>query len=236
MNLPKISQPIFNIEVPSLKKKYPFRPFLVKEEKILLMAKDSGEDSDILSAIKQIITNCSLDPTLNISNLAIFDIEYIFLKIRMNSVENIIELSYVDDEDEKEYDFKIDLNEIKVHFPENIDNKIKINADSGLILKYPKASLYDDEEFLNLEDEYLFNLITRCIDKIYYKDSVYEASDYKNEELQEFLENLDLKTFENIKKFLERTPSVKYDIKYTNSLGNEKIIELRSLSDFFSLR
>jgi hypothetical protein len=105
-----------------------------------------------------------------------------------------------------------------------------------LILKYPKASLYDDEEFLNLEDEYLFNLITRCIDKIYYKDSVYEASDYKNEELQEFLENLDLKTFENIKNFLEKTPSVKYDIKYTNSLGNEKIIELRSLSDFFSLR
>lgn len=236
MNLPKIDQPILQIEVPSLKKKYPFRPFLVKEEKLLLMAKDSGEESDILIAIKQIITNCSLDPNLKINNLAIFDLEYLFLKLRMNSVDNIIELSYIDDEDEKEYTFKIDLNEINVFFPENIDNKIKINNISGIIMKYPKASLYDDNEFLQIEDEYFFNLIIKCIDKIYYQDSVYDVNDYKKEQIEEFLENLDLKTFEKIKNFLNSTPTLKHDLNYTNSLGTERKIELRTLSDFFMLR
>jgi len=235
MNLPKIDQPIFEIEVPSLKKKYPFRPFLVKEEKLLLMAKDSGDDSDILSSVKQVINNCSLDPNLNISKLAIFDLEYIFIKLRMNSVDNVIELTYTDGEDDKDYNFKIDLNEVNMIFPENNSSVIKITDTTGIMMKYPEAALYDDKEFLEIQDEYLFNLIIKCIDKIYVNDTIYEARDYKKEELSEFLENLNIKTFDTIRKFLENTPRVNYEINYENSLGNKKKIVLRSLSDFFIL-
>lgn len=235
MNLPKIEQPIFEIEVPSLKKKYPFRPFLVKEEKLLLMAKDSGEDSDVLSSVKQVVNNCCLDPNLNINKLAIFDLEYLFIKLRMNSVDNIIELTYTDTEDDKDYDFKIDLNKVDMVFPEKNDEVIKITDTTGIVMKYPEAGLYDDKDFLEMQDEYLFNLIIKCIDKIYVNDTVYEAKDYKKEELSEFLENLNLKTFESIKSFLENTPRVNYEINYKNSLGNEKKIVLRSLNDFFIL-
>ena len=235
MELPKIEQPIFQIEVPSLKKKVPFRPFLVKEEKLLLMAKDSGEDADILSSVKQVITNCCLDPTISISKLAIFDLEYLFVKLRMNSVDNIIKMTYTDLEDEKDYDFSIDLNEVKIVFPENSDNVIKITSDSGITMKYPGAELYDDRDFLEIQDEYLFNLMIKCIENIYVKDSIYEAKEYKKEQLQEFLENLDLKTFEKMKKFLDATPSLNYEINYKNSLGNDRKIVLRSLNDFFML-
>lgn len=235
MSLPKIDQPMFQIEIPSLKKKYPYRPFLVKEEKILLMAKDSGEESDILSSIKQVVNNCCLDPTLNINTLSIFDLEYIFIKLRMNSVDNQIDVTYIDDEDEKDYNFKIDLNDVKINFPENNDNNIKITNTSGIIMKYPEAGLYDDKEFLNIQDEYFFNLILKCIDKIYMNESVYESKDYTTQQLSEFLENLDLKTFQKIKDFLEKTPKLNYEINYKNSLGNDKKIVLSSLNDFFML-
>lgn len=235
MNLPKIEQPIFQIEIPSLQKKYSYRPFLVKEEKILLMAKDSGDETDILQSIKQVVNNCCLEPTLNINTLAIFDLEYIFIKLRMNSVDNEIEVTYIDDEDDKEYNFKIDLNNVKILFPEKNDKTIKVTNNTGLIMKYPEAGLYDDKEFLNIQDDYFFNLIVKCIDKIYVNESVYEAKDYTNEQLSEFLENLDLKSFEKIKIFLENTPKLNYEINYKNSLGNDRKIVLSSLNDFFML-
>jgi len=110
--LPKLNHPIHNIEVPSLKKKKNFRPFLVKEEKILLMAKESDDSNDILVAVKQIVNNCSLDPDFNIDDLALFDLEYIFLQLRAVSVDDILTVSYRDNQDEKIYDFDIKLKDI----------------------------------------------------------------------------------------------------------------------------
>lgn len=235
MSLPKIEYPIHNINVPSLKKTYTFRPFLVKEEKLLLMAKESDNPSDSLSAIKQVVNNCLLEK-LDINKLSIFDLEFIFLKLRAVSVDNKIKVSYKDSEDNKVYDFEIDLNTIEVKYPENIDNVIKINDKVGMTMKYPSASLYDDKEFLSLEKDYMFELIIRCIDNVFVEDEIYNVKDYKRQELEEFLENLDIKTFESVNEFLMTAPKIEHTIEYKNEMGNDRKIVLSSLNDFFSWR
>lgn len=235
-SLPKIDYPVHKIKVPSLKKDFQFRPFLVKEEKLLLMAKESDNSADILSAIKQVVNNCSVDPKLDVNKLALFDLEYIFLKLRSVSVDNVIKISYRDSEDKKVYDFEINLEEVKIKYPEKMDNKIKITPQSGIIMKYPSASLYDDKEFLNLEKDYMFELIIRCIESIYFEDQIYECKDYKKEELNEFLENLNIKVFEQVQNFLLNVPRMEYKILYQNELGNDREIILSSLNDFFTWR
>lgn len=234
--LPKIEYPVYQIKIPSIKKKSNFRPFLVKEEKLLLMAKESDKSTDMLSAIKQVINNCSLDQKFNVNKLTTFDIEYIFIKLRAVSVDNMVKVSYKDFEDNKLYDFEIDLNTIEVQFPEKISNSIEINADSGIMMKYPSASLYDDKEFLSADKNQYFELILRCIDKVYFKDQIYDVSEYTKEELTEFLESLSLKTFEKVQEFLLNAPKINYEINYTNTLGSKRTITLNSLNDFFSWR
>jgi len=235
MSLPKIEQPIYNIEIPSTKKKHPFRPFLVKEEKLILMAKEGKSDSEILSAIKQIVNNCCLDPKLDVNKLALFDLEYVFLKLRSISVDNSVKVSYKDNEDGEVYDFDVNLEDVKVIFPEETDNKIKITEGSGVIMKYPSAALYDDKEFMSLEKDYMFELILRCIEAIYDGDEIYSAKDYKKKELSDFLENLNIKTFQEMQKFLLTVPHMEYKIKYKNKKDHDREIVLTSLNDFFTL-
>jgi hypothetical protein len=234
--LPKLNHPIHNIEVPSLKKKKNFRPFLVKEEKILLMAKESDDSNDILVAVKQIVNNCSLDLDFNIDDLALFDLEYIFLQLRAVSVDDILTVSYRDNQDEKIYDFDIKLKDIKIDIPKETKNVIKITDDIGMIMKYPSTKLYEDKEFLNEKDEQLFKLIVRCVDKIYKGDEIYDLRDYSSSEIEDFLENLSVKVFEQVQTFFENCPKLHHTIKYKNSLGNERTIELNSLNDFFTWR
>lgn len=234
--LPKIDYPIYKIKVPSLKKEFQFRPFLVKEEKLLLMAKESASPRDILATIKQVVNNCSLDKKLDIDKLAIFDLEYIFLRLRAISVENNVKVAYRDKEDEQIYEFDVDLEKVEMVYPDKVSNNIKITGKSGLIMRYPPASLYDDEEFLNLEKDQLFELIIRCIESVYLEDNIYVTSDYSKEELEEFLGDLDIKTFEEIQKFLLSAPKMEYVIEYKNSLDHDRKIVLSSLSDFFSWR
>jgi hypothetical protein len=234
-SLPKIDYPMYSFKVPSLGSTNKFRPFLVKEEKLLLMAKESDNPADMLSAIKQIINNCICDK-LDIDKLTIFDLEYLFLKIRSVSIDNVVKVAYKDFEDSKIYEFEVDINNIEVKFPEKIDNVIKITDTSGIIMKYPSATLYDDKEFLNLEKEYMFELIIRCIDKVFSGDEVFETINYTKAELEEFLENLSMKVFEQIQVFLLNVPKIEHEIDYTNSLGNERKVVLSSLNDFFTWR
>lgn len=236
MSLPKINYPTYNIIVPSTKKSCKFRPFLVKEEKLLLMAKESNNPTDILSTVKQLIDNCCLEKEFNTDKLAIFDIEYIFLKLRAFSVNNLVKVSYRDEEDNDFHEFDIDLDKVEVVFPPNIENNIKITKDSGILMKYPPATIYDDKEFINLEKDFLFELIIRCIDKVYQRDNIFESKDYKKEELSDFLENLDLKVFEQIQNFLLNVPKMNYELNYKNKLGNDRKIVLSSLNDFFTWR
>lgn len=235
MALPKIDYPIHLIEIPSLKKQFRFRPFLVKEEKILLMAKEGGNPTDMLEAIKQVVNNSLIDK-LDIDKLSLFDIEWLFIKLRSVSVDNIVKLSYKDLEDEKNYEFDVNLEDVKIIFPENADNNIKINDDTGILMKYPTAGLYTDKLFLSLEKDHMFELIVRCVDKIYHGDDVYTSKDFKRQELVEFLEGLNVSVFDDIQKYLLGVPKLNYEIKYKNSKGSDRLIVLNSLNDFFTWR
>lgn len=234
--LPKIEHPVYKIKIPSLKKDHSFRPFLVKEEKLLLMAKESKNNADIFAAIKQVVVNCSLDKNLNIDKLAVFDLEYIFLKIRAFSVDNIVKVSYRDNEDNKVYDFEVDLNDIKVIYPNKTVDKIEINETTGFVMKYPPASLYSDQEFLNTERDHYFKLILKCVDKIYFGDDIYEIKDVPVDELESFIENLGVGIFKQVNDFLLNTPKIQHTIEYTNEKGNKREIYLNSLNDFFTWR
>lgn len=237
MPLPKIEYPINEITIPSLKKKAKFRPMLVKEEKILLMAKTSEDDNDIFNAVLQVVNNCAVDDWFDITKLAIFDIEYLFLKIRSFSISETTEVSFRDTEDEKVYDFVIDLNGIEVTFPENVSNTIKVDDTTGFTLRYPPATLYSDNEFLSLEPDKVFDrLVIECLDKFFDGDQVYQSNLYKKEELIEYVEGLPIKTYDKIREFFSNVPSMKHEITYTNKNGSERKIVLRNLSDFFILR
>jgi hypothetical protein len=164
MPLPKIDQPIFDMTIPSIGKTITFRPFLVKEEKILLIAQQSGNDTDVIRAIKQILNNCVLED-IDLDSLAIFDIEYMFLKLRSKSVNNIVKLSYRDVEDGEVYDFELDLDTIEVTIPENIGSKIEINDTVGMTMKYPSASITDRLKDFDTEVDLMTFFIVNCIDE-----------------------------------------------------------------------
>lgn len=234
MSLPKIDTPIFEMTIPSQDKVVKFRPFLVKEEKILLIAQQSDNDRDIVLAIKQILNNCVLDKDFDVEELATFDLEYMFLKLRARSVNNVIEVSYRDLEDDKVYNFEIDLDDVEIQKDENQNNKIKITDDIGMIMKYPSVQTINNipENATGLDVvEYL---VRSCIDKIYDEDNVYIVAEEPAEEVQTFIDNLDVETYDKIRLFFNNLPKMYHKIEYKNSLGNERSIELTSLRDFFT--
>jgi hypothetical protein len=235
MTLPKIQHPTFELTVPSTKAVISYRPFLVKEEKILLIAQQSEEDNDMLRAIKQIINNCVIDSSLDVDKLATFDIEYIFLKIRSKSVNNIVNVTYKDNEDEELYDFEINLDEIEIKFPENKNNKLKISENLGLVLKYPTSNIIDYVKNTNSESDLLDAFIMSSIDYVYDEENVYPFDENTKEEKKEFIDSLDIKTFNTIREFLENLPKLSHTLTYTNKKGNEVNIKLESLRDFFTL-
>ncbi len=233
--LPKITYPTHEFVVPSTKKKELFRPFLVKEEKLLLMSKTTEDPTEIFRAIKQVINNCSISDSFDIDKLTTFDMEYLFLQLRSVSVNNISKVSYRDNEDGQIYDFEIDLSQIEVKFPEGISDVIKINEEMGIKMKYPMAGIFDDKEFFNAGDDQYFELILRSIDKIYNGEDVFDASENTNEELEEFMDQLDPKVYEKILNFMNNVPKLNHTISYYNKNGNVRVIELNTLNDFFTL-
>jgi len=236
MPLPKIQHQLYEFVVPSTGKKETFRPFLVKEEKILLTAKASDDPADTLRAVKQIINNCATSTEFDVDKLAIFDIEYLFLQLRSVSVSNIVEVSYRDTEDQQIYNFTIDLRAVNVQYPEKVEKIIKVTDTLGIVMKWPAASLFDDKNYLNSGDQAFYELILRCIDKIYNGDDIYDPSDYTGQELESFLDDCGVVTFDKIKEFMLSTPKLYHKLTYTNSNGNERVIELTGLADFFTLR
>lgn len=236
MPLPKITYPLTEIKIPSTGKKTKVRPFLVKEEKILLMAKTGQDVGEILNSIKQVVNNCLIDDSIDVDKLTLFDVEYIFLKLRAISVSNICKVSYKDSEDEKVYNFDIDLNEVEVKFPENINKIIKINDTIGLIMKYPDASIYSDKEFFKSDkDDAASKLLARCIDKIYDGDEIYDPRDFSQDEINQFFDNLGSKTYEEMRMFIDDIPTLYHKIEYKNSNDQNRVIELTALTDFFTL-
>lgn len=234
MALPKIDKPLFEMLVPSQKKQVKFRPFVVKEEKILLIAQQSGQEKDMVRAIKQILANCVQDEKFSVDDLTTFDLEYLFLKLRAKSVNNVIEVSYRDIEDDKVYDFNIDLDEVEMLEQGKVDNNIKITDKVGVVMKYPSIDIVENVPDDLPPAELVEYLVRSCIDVIYDEDAVYPAKDCTEEELTDFIESLDIETFVKIREFFDNLPRMYYKIEYTNSLGNKREIELTTLSDFFT--
>lgn len=235
MPLPKLMHPIFDLTIPSTKQKVKFRPFLVKEEKLLLMAKQGNEKDDIISVLKQIINNCDVESTLNVDTLALFDIEYLFLKLRAKSVNNIIDVQITDPEDEKDYKFSIDVDEIEIQVDPKHNNIIKLTEESGISMKYPSSQVF--EKILNLKDmtEILFTMIKGCLDIYYDGDKIVNFKDHTDKEIDEFLEDMPTKVLKEFELFFETMPKMYHKIEYENSLGTKRVVELKTIEDFFSL-
>jgi hypothetical protein len=232
MTLPKIQKPLFDLFVPSMNKSVRARPFVVREEKILLTAQQSGNEKDIVLAIKQVLNNCIVDE-FNVDDLATFDLEYMFLKLRSRSVSNVIDVSYRDNEDDKVYDFQIDLDEVELKIEKDISNIIKVTDTIGIKMKYPSVTILDNVPETDNTSDIVDYLIKSCVDQIFDEDSVYPASDHTDEELNEFLDSIDIETFNKIRDFFENLPQMYHKLEYTNSNGNVRTIELTTLSDFF---
>lgn len=235
MALPRIEHPTFELTVPSTKQKIRYRPFFVKDEKILLIAQQSENLNDLIIAMKQIITNCVVSEGFDVNKMMTFDIEYIFLKLRANSVNNIINLTYKDNEDGKNYSVQVDLNEVNVFFDEEHTNKIKLDEKSTIILKYPGLDLPDEVINALTPDESFFHLVLFCLDKLIIDEDIFIFSEYSKQEKEDFINSLDVASFGKIKKFFETMPKLKHTISYTNSLGHEQKIVLATLNDFFTL-
>lgn len=234
MTLPKLDKPIFEMTIPSQKRMAKFRPFTVKEEKILLIAQQERDDKSIVLAIKQVINNCSQEEGFDVDKLATFDLEYMFLKLRSRSINNIIEVSYRDIEDDKVYDFSIDLDEVTMIENDKVSNIIMINDEIGIKMKYPSVTIIDDAPMDATASDVVEYLIRNCIECIFDNENVYPVSDYSDKELTDWIDALDIETFNKIREFFDNLPQMYHKITYTNSLGNERVIELKTLSDFFT--
>jgi len=234
MALPKLDKPLFDLEIPSKQTTVKCRPFVVKEEKILLMAQQAGQEKDIVLAIKQVLENCVQDPTFDSDDLTTFDLEYMFLKLRARSVNNVIEVSYRDNEDDKVYDFEIDLDTVEMMKPAEINNKIMVTDTVGIVMKFPSVKVLENTPENTSAPDLVEYLVRSCVDQIFDEDDVYLASESSEAELQEFIEGLDVQTFQKIREFFDSLPSLYHKLEYTNANGNERVIELKTLSDFFT--
>lgn len=235
MPLPKIKHPTYEFKVPSTGKKEVFRPFLVREEKILLIAKSSEDPSDMFRAIKQIVNNCAMNENFDVDKITIFDLEYLFLQLRAVSVNNVVKVSYKDNEDQKIYDFEIDLKTIEVEFPEGIEKVIQIDDTMGIMMKYPSAALFDDKEYFKTGDQAFYELMVRCVDKIYDGEDLYDPAEYTPEEIEKFLDDCGIEVFQKIEAFMAKNPRLYHKLEYKNANGKQRVIELTSLTDFFTL-
>ena len=225
--LPKIQLPLFTITIPSTGKPLQFRRFTVREEKILLMAEQGNTVDDILTAVNQIITNCCAEE-LDIDKVAVFDYDYIFLKLRSQSVSNIVPYRIRDTEDEKIYEFEIDLETIELKAPPKIE-LITIIDDIGVMLKYPTIAA--GRKFAETGDPIGF--IADCVDYIYDAANIYKSSDTTREELIEYISGFPKQSLDAIEAFFATIPILKYEYNYRNSLGQDRTFKIEGIQSFF---
>jgi len=239
MPLPKISTPTYELEIPSTKKVIKYRPFLVKEEKILIIAMESEDNKQIAQAVKDVISNCIITKGIKIDQLATFDIEYIFLNIRGKSVGEEVEvLVTCPDDNITQVPTVINLDDIKITFDEEHNKDIPLDDNLILRMKYPSMNEFVKSNFnvgesISVDDT--FQLITSCIDQVYTEEESWGASDCTKKELAEFLDQLSSKQFKQIEKFFETMPKLSHIIKIKNPNTNvESEVLLEGLSAFFA--
>jgi hypothetical protein len=231
MALPKIDLPLFQLEIPSTKQKVNYRPFTVKEEKILLIAQQSEDIEQVVLAIKQIVSNCVED--INIDTLALFDLEYLLLALRIKSVSNNVKFSVVDPDTKKKVELELDLENVAMEYKEDHSQKIDISEDAFMMMRYPSVN-----ELLFLQDtlsttESSLETMIMCIDTVVSGDEVYQTEDFSKEELLEFLDTLPSSAIKSIETFFATSPTLRHSIGYVNDNGDAKTFVIEGLQSFF---
>lgn len=238
MALPVIETQSYELTLPSADVTVKFRPFLVKEEKVLLQALESQEQKQIVNALKDIVSTCTFGK-LNVDDLPTFDLEYVFLQIRAKSVGEIAKLKVLCPDDKKTYvDIELDLSKVEVQVDDKHTNNIIIDEDKkiGMILKYPTLNSVDPTTDFSkgVKTDVLFDIIGNSVFQIYEGEKVYNASDYKKDELDKFIESLDSKTFVKVQDFYNTMPKLIHEVEVENPKTKVKSnVTLQGLTDFF---
>lgn len=240
MPLPKINTPTYELTLPSTGKKIKYRPFLVREEKILIMAMESENMTEITNAIVQILSDCILTKDVKVESLATFDIEYLFLNVRAKSVGESVDVNITcPDDGETQVEMTIDIDSIKVQKTRGHKNIIKLDDDLSMKLRYPSLEQFVENNFETAEGTsevgQSLSMITSCVEMIYNSEESWEASDYSKQELDEFIEQLNTKQFKEIEKFFTTMPKLSHTIVVKNpNTKVESEVVLEGLASFFS--
>jgi len=236
MALPKLTTPTYELEIPSTDTKISYRPFLVKEEKILMIAMESKDNTQIINAVRDIVSTCTFDK-LDVGTMPMFDVEYIFLNIRAKSVGEVSKLKVLCPDDKKTYaNIEVDLTKVEVQVDEGHTNKIELTDDMGIILTYPSMKSFQDLGIQNIDSKNMLDVVGACILQIYEEkgEKIYEGKDQTKKELTEFIENLNSKQFKNIQDFFSTMPRLKHDVMVKNpKTKKESKLTLTGLNDFF---
>ena len=237
MALPKLTTPIYELVVPSTDEKIKYRPFLVREEKILLIAMESGASEDIVQAVKSIVEECTFNK-LNLGDMPMFDVEYLFLNIRAKSVGEISSLRLLCPDDSETYtEVEVNLSEVIVQVEKEHTNKIELTDEMGIYMKYPTIDSFATTGITEVTPVNMLEVITTCVAQIYDKkgEEVFDAKDQTKEELIEFIEQLNTKQFAELQKFFDTMPKLKHVVKIENPKTKVKSdILLQGLGDFFA--
>ena len=240
MPLPKINTPTYELELPSTGKKIKYRPFLVREEKILLLALESEDMKQITDSVVSILSDCIITRGVKVSDLSTFDIEYLFLNVRARSVGESVEVNITcPDDNATTVPVEIDLDSIKIAKDKNHKNTIKLDDKLSMKLKYPSLDQFIDSNFETSNDasevDKSMSMVVSCIDMVYDDEESWDASDCTKKELEEFLEQLNSKQFKEIETFFTTMPKLSHTVKVTNP--NTKVksdVVLEGLASFFS--
>lgn len=234
MALPVLNTAKYKTIVPSLGKEVEYRPYLVKEEKILMIALESNDNKQIISAIKDVISSCVQDD-LKVNDLTMFDIEALFLKLRSKSVGETTDVKVKCTECDKEHKTSVKFDDIKMPVVKNMQTTVKLTDDVGIILTYPKVK--DIEKNDNGVDDSInsiMEVLIDCIHSIYDADNVYSAQDTKRSELKDFVDSLNSDQFKKLTSFFESIPALKYDLRFKcEGCGHDNNIELSGIQNFF---
>ena len=237
MALPRLDVPIYELVIPSTDEKIKFRPFLVKEEKILLIAMESGKSEDMIQSVKDIVDECTFNK-LKLGEMPMFDVEYLFLNIRAKSVGEVSKLKVLCQDDMKTYaNVEIDLNEVQVEVDGDIhSNKIELTDEMGVIMKYPTIDSFTKNGIKNITAANMIDVIASCVEQVYDKkgEEVYDSKDSTIAELIDFVEQLNTTQFQKIQKFFDTMPRLQHTITVKNPKTKvESEVTLTGLNDFF---
>ena len=237
MALPKLNTPTYELEVPSTDEKIKYRPFLVKEEKILMIAMESKDNGQIVNAVKDIVSACTFNK-LDIASIPMFDVEYIFLNIRAKSVGEVSKLKLLCPDDKKTYaNVEVDLSKVEVQVDGEHTNKIELTDSMGMIMTYPTIDSFQEGGIQTISASNMLEVVGSCILQIYEDngEKVFQAKDQTKKELTEFIESMNTSQFKQVQKFFDTMPKLKHTIKVKNPKTKKSSeITLTGLNDFFA--